>query len=520
MAQQTYKVNTTKSEYAYLSEDQTRTVISASGLEGGAENLPGIAYMHNVVPTKRGLQTISYELLASPVAGLVGSMIDVRIVYSLQRNRHYFCFTDSGVFYRLDDSTVPATWVLVPANNPPPVPYNKDLLSLGRVNGVTYTFYPGAIPKPVSGNAMASYYDEDLGTFVEVELEGTDYNTVIGISASSGYLIVNTQLAMAWSSTINPLDFIPSTVTGAGGGDVAGIAGNILFAVANSLGIIFYTQANAIAATYTGNVQFPFKFREVADSKGGINFDRIAYEANSEPQFVFTKAGVQSITSRKAETILPDLTDFLTGRRIETLDTTAWEYQITDLLPSQVMLKKVKYISSRYLLFSYGIEEFTHTILWDTSLEKTGKFLKAHTDIFEYTESREEVAKDTIAFLQADGTVLVIHSHTDPIVTGAEDQGVVVFGKLQGTRTRLMTLLGVEFEGQEAQRSDISCVDLASLTGARDFEVIAGKQAANSPAEVYRNYFFRKTAENHNIGVLGHFGINTFIVTYTQNGRR
>jgi hypothetical protein len=521
VAQSVYKVNTTDSLFAYLSEDQTRTIIAASGMEGGRENLPGVAYMHNVVPTERGLQVVTYENLSEAAPGLTGNMIDVRIIYSLQRNRHYFCFTDDGAVYRLDDTVTPAIWVLISAA---PTPgsnlYDVNKLSLGRVNGVTYVYYPQQIPDVGNGNANASYYDEDTDSFIPQELVGAAWELIIGIAASSGYLIAYSVFGTQWSSTIDPTDFITSQETGAGGGDVAGIAGNVLFCHANTLGLLFYTDNNIIAATYTGNVQYPFKFREVESSKGGISHETIAYEANNDPQFTYTKGGIQSITSRKAETMLPDLADFLAGRRIETLDTETWEYSRENLLPDESMKVAVKYISSRYLLFSYGVDSLTHAILWDTTLEKVGKLLVPHTDIFEYTGEQQDVAKATIAVIRADGVVKLVHSATDSHSVQNKDVGVVVFGKLQATRTRMMTLLGIEFEGEGQFAENVECVDLSSLTGARNFEITEGVQAPNSPAEVYRNYFFKKAAKNHNIAVLGRFGIDTFLVTYTINGRR
>jgi hypothetical protein len=530
MAQSVYKVNTAAGGFAYLSQDQTRTVISASGLEGGKENLPGIAYCHNVIPTERGIQSISYEPLVPAISSITGRVTDVRIVYSIQRTREYIAFTDDGASYRLVLRLFGGnSWVLIEAA---PVPgdnsYNKDLLSLGRVNGVTYLYYPQLIAEPASGNAVATYYDSDLNAYVEVELIGTEWDTVIGISATNGYLVAYTQLAMAWSSTLNPLDFVPSQVTGAGGGDVAMLAGNIKFCIPNSLGLIFYTEANAVACTYTGNTQYPFKFREVAGSKGGLNLDRIAYEANSDPQFVFTKGGIQSITSREAKAILPDLTDFLTGRHIETLNTVTWEYEEEILDAYVVMAKKVKYIASRYLLFSYGTYSiftetgptFTHSILWDTALSKPGKFLFDHTDVFEFTDSAIEGSKDSIAFIKADGSTYLVNAASDFRSEELDDAGVVVFGKMQGTRTRKMTMLGVEFESLTEGQAGVECIDLASLTGARDFAIVHGVQSTDSPAEAYRNYSFRSTAENHNVGILGRFSIDTFIVSYTVNGRR
>lgn len=75
--------------------------------------------------------------------------------------------------------------------------------------------------------------------------------------------------AIAWSSLIDPTDFTPSLVTGAGGGAVQGAKGDIVCCVSHTIGLVIYTNQNAVAAPTSGNARYPFNFRELVAS-GGI----------------------------------------------------------------------------------------------------------------------------------------------------------------------------------------------------------------------------------------------------------
>lgn len=503
MAQSKYPIALRDSTFPLLSELQTRTVIGTTVGKAPAQNeRPSVAYCHNIMPVKEGYNSVSYLPI---VAGLdpdaVAPFSDVRTVYSTELTRLYLVWDAVGSVYALIEGST--NWVAIDPTVPPTggLGFDPDTVTIGTVNGVSYIFYTGigAFTYTVAGNTLNA-----------VTLVGLSIPDVLGVVESAGYLVAYTTLAIAWSSTIDPTDFVPSSVTGAGGGNVAGIAGKILFITANSLGLLVFAVGNVLAGTFTGNVQFPWKFRPVPKAKGGISLDLIAYEAEGNEMFVYSKAGLQSITSQRAEIILPEITDFLSGKRFEDFNETTLAYELTDL--TTTMKKKLKFISSRYLVISYGITEFTHAIVVDTALNRLGKLRITHTDCFEYIDNQVEIAKESMAFLLADGAVSVLDFSTT-----ADSSGVLIMGKLQGSHTRMLTLEGVEVENTGGISETLTVTDQASIDGKNTVNIAGTK--AYSDGEL-AEFVFHNTAKNHSLVFLGKLNAVTLLVRYFLAGRR
>lgn len=508
MAQRFYSVSLKDQDFPMLSEQQMRTtIVTESGKVPTQGSSPGVAYCHNVMPSKYGLDSISYLSTIPAFAGLPGNvnMTDVRVVYGDVRSKLYLAWDSLGNIYALLAGA--SAWITVPATVPATggVGFSTESITIGTVNGISHIMF---------STIRAFTYNETTDSLDAVTLTGLTIGDILGVVASSGYLIAYTTEAIAWSSTITPTDFVPSPVTGAGGGNVAGIAGVILFITSNTLGVLISTAANTIAGTYTGNAQFPFKFREVTDSKGGIRLDAVAYEANSAQQFIYSKAGLQIVTSQKAEVILPEVTDFLAGGRFEDYNEVTRLYEVTDLSPTEPMLKKIKFIASRYLIISYGLPGtgFTHALVLDIALKRLGKLKINHTDVFEYVGSQNEPSKESIAFLLKTGEVQVLDFSSD-----VDASGVVILGKLQFSSTRFITLLGVEIENvQDGVVLDVT--SQLSLNG-KTFTVVS-PTGVPSAATDYREYPFMSTGKSHSLAIVGQFNLTTVLARYATAGRR
>jgi len=504
MAQQLYPINLKDPYFPLLSELQGRTVIGATvGKAPAQDERPSIAYCHNIMPVKEGYSSVAYLPIIPAIAGAVSPLSDVRIVYGDAFSKLYMVWDSLGsVFVLLEGST---TWVAIPATSPVTggSSFSPDDVTIGTVNGISYIFYSGI---------GAFTFNESTNTLDAVILTGLAISDVLGVTSSAGYLVAYTRLAIAWSSTLTPTDFTPSSVIGAGGGNVAGLAGSILFIVSNTLGLLIYSKANVVAGTFTGNVQFPWKFRQVPGAGGGISLDLIAYEAESADQYVFSKAGLQSVTSQRAEVILPEITDFLAGRRFEDFDEVTREYVVTDI-PSGTLKKKIKYIASRYLVISYGLTEFTHAIVVDTAIQRLGKLKITHTDIFEYIGAQGEVSKESLAVLLADGSVSAVDFSYQ-----AASSGVLILGKLQATYSKLLTLLGVEVENIDPDSEEaLTVVDRAALDGKNTTNITGA--VSYSQGKV-KEYVFRTTAKNHSLALIGKINAVTVLVRYFVAGRR
>jgi hypothetical protein len=488
-----------------LHEQQARTIIGSTvGQSPSPKQKPGVAYCHNAMPTQYGMASIAYKTLVTGATFGQGEQFeDVRDAFGDLKTRIYLGFTNLGNVYVLVTGSNPS-WVQLPVTSPALTPgTSPDDITIGNVNGISYIFY---------ANSGGFTYNEVTQQLDPVVFTGLDISETVGVAGSAGYLVAFSSDAIAWGSTLVPTDFVPDQVTGAGGGAVADIAGAIKFCVPNSLGLIIYTEANAVAATFTGNTQFPFRFKEIEDSKGGISLDLIAYQANSGNQFVYSKAGIQAIKISKAETILPEATDFLAGRRFEDYNEVTKQYEITDISDTSTLLKKIKYIGSRYLVVSYGLTSFTHAIVLDTALGRVGKLKTDHVDVFEYVNQQSEVAKENFAFLKSDGQIDVV----DFSVSNPSSSGVLILGKLQQTRNRFISLEGVEVENaQEGDTLDVH--SQVSLDG-KNFTVTEGFLATSDPN--LKTYNFHAEGKNHSIGLIGKFNTTTVQVTYVQSSRR
>lgn len=452
--------------------------------------------MHNVMPTQEGLVSVGYEEVVPAATSEVSeNFTDIRLIFGDEGNRVYLGLTSDGHLYALDFNE--NEWEHEAHSGA----LSGVLITVGTVKGQSYIYAEGV---------GCFEYDESIDTYVSVTLTGLAIGTIVGITASSGYLIAYSKTDVAWSSLIDPTDFVPSTVTGAGAGSVSDLLGDIIFAVPNSLGFLFYTAANVVAATYSGNKQYPFKVKSVDNSKGVIGLDYVAYEANSADHFAYTKGGLQTVNSRVSTIIVPEITDFLAGKIFEDYDEDLSTFVVTEL--TTAMKKKVKLIASRYLIVSYGITEFTHALVYDLGLKRLGKLKITHVDVFEYLDDIQvEVAKESIGFLLKDGTIKILKFS---IPTVSRD-GVLMLGKYQYTRDRHLVLQKVLVEEVEAADS-FSFTDLVALDGKNPAEVTFTETASAG----FRTYAGYSSGINHSLLFKGEFKLNTVSMLFSLGGRR
>lgn len=516
MALEHYLINLQIPKIPLLSEFLPRTTVTDEKSRAQrTQEQPQVMFAENVLPTLQGVESIQFFDAIPAVPGRTADFVDVRIIFgSVDRSRIYIALCEDAVIYVLneDDPEAPV-WELPAVTAPFGAPYGTERLTISTVNGISYLYY--------YNQGVLYTYDEGIKEFVLATPVGLAMSEVLGFISSSGYLVAYTASAVAWSSTIDPLDFVPDTVTGAGGGAVSDITGPIVFATDTPTGFNIYTEANVVNASYTGNVQYPFKIGEIENSKGGIGLDQVAYEANSEPQFVYTKAGLQTINARIAETILPEVTDFLSGRRIEWYDTTLNQIKQRNLEVWEVMLRKVKYINARYLLISYGVDEFTNTIVYDTSLNRTGKVAFDHVDIFEYVGNQVEIAKQVVTYLQADGSCTIAYfAPTEP--ADADHPAILLIGKVQSRHSRMITLLGAEYEsiGQYQTAELFRSYNIPLLDGRDDNDAVGVEGYELYKAGNIRKMGWNITAKNHILVIIGKFRLVSVLAQYKIHGRR
>lgn len=504
MAQQYYIVDLTTGVFPFISKDRLRTtMVNTAGYLSSSTTKPDILYAHNVMPNEYGMESVGYKSRVAAALTDTSStyFISVRELFDEEAVKKYIGFDNSGYIYILNPTDATPSWSAIGVSLDT-TSFDIDNVTIGTVKGVSYLCYA----------YTAVYTLSTSNTLTSITLASLDMSTVVGVIGSSGYLLAYTNLALAWSSTIDPTDFDPSDVTGAGGGNVADIRGDILFATENSYGILLYTEGNVITGTYTGNSSYPFKLTPLQNSSGGISLSLTTFKSNYANQFSYTKAGLQSITYSSADTVLPNATDFLSGELLEDYDddTNEFNYSVVSSIN-----KKINLVASRYLIASYGdpsINYYTHAIVYDISLNKLGKLKYAHVDVIEYLGDQSEVSKESIGLVGLDGSIYTVGFSNNDYA-----YGTIVLGKVQYSHSRMTKLLGVDVENIAEDTVTVGC--FTSYDGKNNGSYIAGYMSSEYENWVM-SYNFMTTGKNHSIVISGRFKLNTALIKYATAGRR
>lgn len=517
MADIVWRANLKTSVIPMLSELQGQTVIvrnqdqnyvpyvSEKESLDTSMGIPQVFYCHNVVPTDYGYKSVGYtEYTAAefPAATDFKQVVSIRDAVG---NYALLTVTALGTVYVMPTGS--SAWT-APLTPPTPASIAGKRMTVAFVSGVTYIFFDG----------VGCYsYDWGTNTISSVTLTGLTIADIIGIVSDSGYLIAYSKDAVAWSSTTDATDFVPSITTGAGGGQVESARGNIVTVESVYGGLVVFTARNAVAAMYSTNPRYPYNFTEITGCGGLTDASYVSYDANSGALTVYTTSGLQTVTLKKATAIFPEITDFISGSLLEDFD------ELTDTLytintAGTELQKRIAVIADRYVIFSYGYNKLTHAIFIDSALKQIGRLKIDHTDCFEfqqYAGNVVEVPKKSVAFLGAGGSVHVL----DFDINSDTSNGVMILGRYQYVRTNYLTLHGVEFDNVNVG-DNFSLKLLPSLDG-KVFETpVDGYLMPVLPGSKLRDYRFRKTAKNHSLLFKGAFNAVSLVLTFTADGSR
>lgn len=536
-------------------ENYDRTIFSTVD-PSYEKGLPQVYYMHNVMPTVNGYQAVGYDITiavtpSGPVSSAFGSFVFGKSgfgavgpssflfnsVYQIQTPlQNNFLFVPAGGKNYIYDATT-SGWNSVSPLPPGDVPDGVQVTT-AFVQGQTYIYY---------ANYGCFVYDELNKVLVPTTLTGLDPLQIAGICTANGYMVAVSKNAVAWSSLTTPTDFTPSIVTGAGGGSINDAKGVIIAALQITGGFILYCQQNAVGATYTGNSNFPFIFLEIAGSGGIQSIDQISWHANMPAHVMLGTYGLQEINKSVAKGSYIEASDFLAAKLFEDFD------ESTQVLTSQYIsaqLKaKVTIIEARYLVISYGVSAaiYTHALVYDLILKRWGKLKVEHSACFEWNApnlygfttygalsnttygdlsattygdlSRQIVSKvypkKSIAFLQGDGTVLLVNFDLSEAVAN----GVFMIGKFQFSRRKwIQHQYGIVDTISDGNR--FSYTIIPTKDGKTLLPFILGRQNLALSGEKTRTY--QKQVSGVNISVLlqGQFSLNSLLLGFTVLGNR
>ncbi len=411
---------------------------------------PQIYYCHNVVPVGQGFKSLAYKRIIKPpvVASPPTTFEKVIPVKDPNETKGFLGICTDGRLFMINAGE--SAWTEVTSQTGG---WTGGEVSYAYANGFTYI-------------CMQFFNVFKLNvaskTLTAATLAGITNNLIKNITSSSNYLILTDNVTVYWSSASNPEDFVPSLATGAGSGTPQDLNGQIIAALPLSSGFAIYTTVNIIIASYSGNIRYPWIFKQVPNSGGITDNEKVAWDSDGGSNYAWTSSGLLKILPTGCQPIHPEVTDFLAGRVFEDLDDATnvmnYQYLTTDL---EI---KIIFIGSRYLILSYGVLTLTHALIYDTALRRWGKAKINHTDCFEvilYAEdplswrvlapqswaqlsptawqdltslsNRAASPKRTIGFLQNDGSVqLAVWDYGNFSTTAA-----LIIGKYQLTRSRV-----------------------------------------------------------------------------------
>lgn len=513
MAQVTYRGNLSAKAFPFVSEyfgasvivqgqDQNfqRQVVSQEDLDKD-RGIPQLYYCHNVMPAAEGFQSIGYK---SRVKDTKLGFKSVQILRDTDGNEVFFSHTDDGSNYILPFGGT--AWQQINSINGAV----GVRVTTATINGQTYIYFAGI------GCYM---YDSYIYSLIPIELTGLDPAAIVGITSSAGYMIAWTDNSIAWSSTIehevatDPIDFVPSLETGAGGGNVEAARGKITFCIPHYLGFIIYTVDNAVAAVYSGNARFPFNLREIVNSGGLTDDSLISTDAGSGNHYAYTNSGLQLVSISQTQTIYPEITDFVSGEYFEDFDEVA--LQLTSQILVAPMKKAINVIADRYLVVSYGVTELTHAIVFDSIQKRFGKLKFTHVASFEWKQLglNTELPRESLGFLSANGSISTVDfSHS-----AQNSNGIMLLGKYQLMRSRTLQLQEVDIESIR-DITKFRLYNLVSYDGKVRQPPVLGFLGGDYGTS--KKYNFHQTGVNHSLLATGSFYLTSLVLKFNVHGRR
>lgn len=501
-------------------------------------NIAQMYYAENVIPTNEGYKSIAYNPFIPAAVGFTGTFQQEFTIFDGQSNKALIGVTSTREIWMLSQYTS-GIWSKITL--PAAAVWTTGILTQGNVYGVQYINLTG----------LGVYtIDIPTTTWTKATVVGATDTGFIGIVDSTSYLIAYDAISVIWSSTEDPLDFTPSLITGAGGGTPDSLKGQIVFCKEISKGYIIYTTVMIIAATYSGNLQYPWVFFPLSNGAGIASPDDVVEQLDTSGQSAWTASGLLEVNTQYCTPKYPEVTDFLAGGVWETYSP---ETKLVTTEYSSVPYRiKLASIAGRYFCISYGQvtaaagvnSPFTYILIYDMLLKRWGKAKTIHTHVFEIVADTSGLgltwtasaphewdeypvawsslvkfgntpaqAKNTFGVLAEDGSV----QYVDFTYGNAGAPGVAIFGKFQLTRTSLCTLEEIEVETLQEENLNFSLT--IQSTDDKNNSIVSPTSLITNNG-TYRRYDTRVTGVNHSAVYEGAFALCSHIYTLHQNGHR
>lgn len=543
MSQITFSANLAADDFPLLSQLQSRTVIvgkidqdyeldvNAAQKLQKERRLPQAYYAHDVMPSGQGYQSVGYiqKIAKHPTAAdfrgafVLRDPLENKTLYSPAGGKNYTWDRNFNEWRSIN----------------PLLSVETNLVTVAYLNGETYIFYE---------KIGCFKYNKTTQLYESVVLTGLVVANINGICAAQGFLLAWDDLNFIYrSQPASPLNFTPDSALGSGAGIPEDIRGKIVVVLPIANGYIVYTTANMVAAVFQTNIRYPFNYKEISGSSGVVSADHVSWQDNIGDHYAWTIAGLQKVNKSQAIPIFPEVTDFLIAKIFEDYNTTTDAFEITKL--SSQLSTQITVVGSRYVVISFGISDtlFTHAIIYDLAFKRFGKLKIDHIDCFTYvvpnlsgditwdmfadlswsdigdttwaelaTQLRtQETPKEILGFLGIDGLVSIVNF--DLVQTN--NLGVIIFGKYQYVRDRLITLDSVDLENIDVG-ANFLLTHLVSLDGkTTTFKNNLFLKVSVDGLRTYNTIRPQNTGKNHTLIGKGTFNLTSMEMKFHQDGR-
>jgi len=513
-----------------------------------------ILYGENVMPVSEGLNSVGYSQLIAPT---VNSDFDQIFALRDDAENTVLYSPAAGKNYIYDETT--SAWttttffdihgVLIDPASPDTEATAQ--VTYAYVDGKTFVCYSRLL---ATGGTDASILVWNPVTKA-LEPAGTllanvpfTAGTIDGISSSNGYLIMYSDITVAWAAfngtAFDYAIYANGEFTGSGYQIPEDVQGTIKACISLPGGFVIFTAKNAIAATYhSQSIAAPWVFREIAGAGGIESYEQATVEGSLGALIAYTTTGLQKVSLNSSEEAYPDVSDFIAGRYIERYS--FGTQTLTQASTTLDMFVKITNIANRYLVVSYGTfpKVFSFALVYDMTLQRWGKLRIVHRDCFYYnygaitadltysmlgdipyddpelgtydstTEQSNAIvaAQHGLAFMKANGSVHL--ADWSSLIRDTEDEAVAILGRIQLTRTSHAQFNRAEIEGLASGRVFLqpsyngrtleAAIPLTDIEAAPNYRIVGGMI----------------DCKNFNMVIEGTFDLSTMILEATTSGK-
>lgn len=472
-------------------------------------DVPEVIYRNNVIPTVEGYSSVKYDDLQAALASPnnTTAITDAIRINTDDGDQGLLLVEESGELHFLDSGTY-ITSALSLATSV------RQGFTFGLVNSTTYVHRSYA---PTTHLGITTV--DSAGALTTANITGSPLaSNIRGIVGSFGYLICwGSDGEISWSSTIDPLDHAPSPTTGAGTGFVSEVDGEIVTCIATDKGFLIFCDNNIVAATYTGNVKYPFKFKALPNSSGLAHPSLVSHNHMESEQYAYTKAGMAKITQTTFELILPEIKEFVDTGSYVNYNTSTNVFDVINTVASYntESSMKVRVVASRYLVISWsinyvgGVTDAPIHFIYDLQLGRLGQLTYASSVEIIAKADMYESSNDDIALVTNTGAIKEVNW----LEATTSRDGILILGRYQYMRNRQLVMHSVEVESIAIGES-LTCTDLYSYDGA----VFSALAMIEKITNTVRRYLTKRGGKTHTIVLSGSFSLKTLLLKFSIGG--